>query len=69
MDKLFFLNQQNTWQEKIGTNLARNNASVTKKSELNFNNYFIPDFLNFGRAPDFSKIGQWDHGIIEHSTL
>ena len=45
--------------------LARNPAcSVTKKSKLNFNNYFIPDFPNFGRAPDFSKIRQWDPSIV-----
>ena len=38
---------------EIDTNLARNPAGVAKKSELNFNNYFIPDFSNFWRAPDF----------------
>ena len=37
------------FQEEIGTDLARNPTSVTKKSELN-NNYFIPDFLNFQKS-------------------
>ena len=46
-----------------GTNLARNPASATQKSELNFNNYFIPDLPNLGRAPDFLKITQCVPGI------
>ena len=63
MESYFVWINKHEWQKKIVTNLERNHASVTKKSELNFNDYFIPDLLNFGRAPDFSKIGQLDPGV------
>ena len=50
ISQIIFRINKHTWQEEIGTGLARNSTVVTKKSELNFNNYFIPDFLNFRKS-------------------
>ena len=51
----------NFW--RYGYKSCKKSCRCDQEIGTEFINYFIPDFPNFGRAPDFSTIGQWDPGI------